>query len=81
MTDAKPIHTIPELIDAVGSLAGAAKLIGMKHPQQLVACREAGKLPRRNAVPQRAALLAAGFDAPWSLWGIEAGELGGEKAA
>lgn len=70
---AKKISDIPSLIAEIGTLRATADLLGMSS-QSLWNAKRDGRLPRRSAVPQRAKLEAAGFDAPWSLWGIDEAE-------
>lgn len=76
-----PLSDIPSLIQAVGTLRAAADLLGMSS-QSLWNAKKRGYLPRRDVLVQRERLAAAGFDAPWTMWGMtEAPQQPAEAAA
>jgi hypothetical protein len=66
----RTISTIEQLIEAAGSLKGAAEIVDMT-PQELANARTRGNLPTRLFLVQRALLAAADLDAPPTLWKVE----------
>lgn len=72
MDSAKTIRSIPELIQAAGSLTVAARLLDMS-PQAMVGARARGTLPLRRMPFHRARIESAGFVPADSLWTFDVG--------
>lgn len=63
------LHTVPQIIDALGGTAGVMDLTGMKY-QAAFCLRYRSVFPSKYYLVMTTALAAKGKCAPASLWGM-----------